>query len=60
MREQPEAVKRITGIFFEEVTIDDRVEENILRLPKDFLLRNWNIPTQPFFPNAAKDLFAKH
>lgn len=45
-------------IIFEEVTIDDRVEENILEIAKGLFAEKLEHTTQPFFPNAAKDLFA--
>ena len=44
--------------LFGEVTIDDRVEENILEIAKSFFADKLEKTTQPFFPNAAKDLFA--
>lgn len=44
--------------IFEEVTIDDRVEENILEIAKGLFAEKLEHTTQPFFPNAAKDLFA--
>ena len=44
--------------LFGEVTIDDRVEENILGIAKSFFSEKLAHTTQPFFPNAAKDLFS--
>ena len=44
--------------LFGEVSIDDRVEENILEIAKGFFSEKLAQTTQPFFPNAAKDLFA--
>lgn len=44
--------------LFGEVTIDDRVEENILEIAKSFFSEKLAHTTQPFFPNAAKDLFS--
>lgn len=44
--------------LFGEVTIDDRVEENILEIANSFFADKLEKTTQPFFPNAAKDLFA--
>ena len=44
--------------LFGEVTIDDRVEENILEIAKSFFAEKLEHTTQPFFPNAAKDLFS--
>ena len=44
--------------LFGEVSIDDRVEENILEIAKSFFSEKLSHTTQPFFPNAAKDLFS--
>ena len=44
--------------LFGEVSIDDRVEENILEISKNFFSEKLAHTTQPFFPNAAKDLFS--
>lgn len=44
--------------LFGEVSIDDRVEENILEIAKGFFSEKLAHTSQPFFPNAAKDLFA--
>lgn len=44
--------------LFGEVSIDDRVEENILEIAKSFFSEKLAHTTQPFFPNAAKDLFS--
>ena len=43
--------------LFGEVTIDERVEENILEIGKSFFSEKIAHTSQPFFPNAAKDLF---
>ena len=44
--------------LFGEVSIDDRVEENILEIAKSFFSEKLSHTTQPFFPNTAKDLFS--
>ena len=44
--------------IFEELMIDERVEENILEMAKGFFYEKIQSSTQPFFPNAAKDLFS--
>ena len=44
--------------IFEEVTIDDRVEDNILEISKSLFSEKIESSSQPFFPNAAKDLFS--
>lgn len=43
--------------LFGEISIDDRIEENILEIAKSFFSEKLAHTTQPFFPNAAKDLF---
>lgn len=54
---------RATGSFgtdywniFNEVSTDDRVEENILEITNTLFADKIKNTTQPFFPNAAKDL----
>ena len=42
--------------IFDEVNIDDRVEENILEICKTIFGEKLEKTSQPFFPNAAKDL----
>ena len=56
--------ERATGGFgpdywnlFGEIAIDDRIEENILEIAKNLFAEKLKNTTQPFFPNAAKDLF---
>ena len=44
--------------IFEEVTVDDRVEDNILEISKILFSEKIEKSSQPFFPNAAKDLFS--
>lgn len=44
--------------IFREVSIDDRVEENILEVSKILFSEKLEKTSQPFFPNAAKDLFS--
>ena len=44
--------------LFGEVNIDNRVEENILEISKGLFSEKLEHTTQPFFPNAAKDLFS--
>lgn len=44
--------------IFKEVMIDDRVEENILEIARTLFADKIEGSSQPFFPNAAKDLFA--
>lgn len=43
--------------IFREVTADDRVEENIIEIANALFAEKIANTTQPFFPNAAKDLF---
>ena len=43
--------------LFGEIAIDDRIEENILEIAKNLFAEKLKNTTQPFFPNAAKDLF---
>ncbi|MBQ6455859.1 MAG: type IV secretion system DNA-binding domain-containing protein [Mogibacterium sp.] len=56
--------ERATGIrgtdywnIFNEVTADDRIEENVLEIANTLFADKIKNTTQPFFPNAAKDLF---
>lgn len=44
--------------IFGEVSIDDRIEENILEISKNLFAEKLQNTTQPFFPNAAKDIFS--
>lgn len=44
--------------IFGEISIDDRIEENILEISKNFFADRIVRSSQPFFPNAAKDLFS--
>lgn len=43
---------------FNEVMIDDRVEENVYEIAGTLFYDKIHNSSQPFFPNAAKDLFA--
>ena len=43
--------------IFNEVTVDDRLEENIIEIANALFADKIAHSTQPFFPNAAKDLF---
>ena len=42
--------------IFNEVDVDDRLEENILEISKTIFSQKLEKTSQPFFPNAAKDL----
>lgn len=44
--------------LFRELSIDDRIEENVLEIAKSLFTEKIKNTTQPFFPNAAKDIFA--
>lgn len=44
--------------IFNEILIDDRAEENIIEISKTLFFDKIRNSSQPFFPNAAKDLFA--
>lgn len=44
--------------IFREVAIDDRVEENVLEISRTLFTEKIDRSSQPFFPNAAKDLFS--
>lgn len=55
---------RATGGFqtdywnlFNEVTADERIEENVLEIANVLFSEKINKSSQPFFPSAAKDLF---
>ncbi|MRS05691.1 hypothetical protein EG832_21115, partial [bacterium] len=41
---------------FEEIKIDERIEENILEITKYLFSEKLKKSSQPFFPNAAKDV----
>jgi type IV secretory pathway TraG/TraD family ATPase VirD4 len=43
---------------FEEVMIDERVEENVYEIANTIFYDKIHNTSQPFFPNAAKDLFS--
>ncbi len=43
---------------FHEIENDDRMEENIVEIAKTLFHQKLEQSNQPFFPNAAKDLFA--
>ena len=43
--------------LFNEVTADGRIEENVLEIANTLFAKKIRNTTQPFFPNAAKDLF---
>ena len=56
--------ERATGVetadywnIFNEVTADGRIEENVLEIANTLFADKIRNTTQPFFPNAAKDLF---
>ncbi len=44
--------------IFREIMIDDRREENVLEIANTLFAQKMERSSQPFFPNAAKDLFA--
>ena len=44
--------------IFNEITIDDRIDENIIEIAKSLFVEKIEKTTQPFFPNAAKDIFS--
>ena len=44
--------------IFEEVSVDSRVEDNIYEISKILFSEKIDNSSQPFFPNAAKDLFS--
>ena len=44
--------------IFREVTIDGRVEENVMEISRTLFTEKIERSSQPFFPNAAKDLFS--
>ena len=43
--------------IFGEIMIDERTEENIIEISKGLFAEKLEKTNQPFFPNAAKDLF---
>ena len=43
--------------LFEEISVDDRIEENALEIANNLFADRLRQSSQPFFPNAAKDLF---
>lgn len=43
--------------IFDEVAADNRIEENVLEIANVLFAEKIRNTTQPFFPNAAKDLF---
>ena len=44
--------------IFKELEIDERVEENTLEIARSLFTEKIEKTSQPFFPNAARDLFA--
>lgn len=44
--------------IFKEVSIDNCVEDNVLEIAKTIFAEKTENSSQPFFPNAAKDLFS--
>lgn len=44
--------------IFKEIMIDGRVEENVLEIANSLFYEKIHSSSQPFFPNAAKDLFS--
>lgn len=44
--------------LFGEITIDGRIEENVVEIAKTLFADKLTNTTQPFFPNAAKDIFS--
>jgi type IV secretory pathway TraG/TraD family ATPase VirD4 len=44
--------------IFNEIENDERMEENIVEISKSLFNQKLEKTNQPFFPNAAKDLFA--
>lgn len=44
--------------IFSEVSIDERIEENVLEISRTLFYDKIERSSQPFFPNAAKDLFS--
>lgn len=43
--------------IFRDIMIDDRIEENVIEISKTLFAEKIERTSQPFFPNAAKDLF---
>lgn len=44
--------------IFREISVDDRLEENVLEISKTLFHEKINSSSQPFFPNAARDIFS--
>lgn len=44
--------------IFNEIELDEHMEENIVEISKSLFHQKLENTNQPFFPNAAKDLFA--
>jgi len=44
--------------IFNEIELDERMEENIVEISKTLFHQKTEKTNQPFFPNAAKDLFS--
>lgn len=44
--------------IFNEIMIDERIDENVIEISKTLFKEKLEKTTQPFFPNAAKDLFS--
>ena len=44
--------------IFNEIELDEHMEENIVEISKSLFHKKLEKTNQPFFPNAAKDLFA--
>ena len=44
--------------IFREIDVDDRLEENTLEIAKTLFCEKINRSSQPFFPNAAKDILS--
>ncbi len=44
--------------IFNEIELDEHMEENIVEISKSLFHQKLEKTNQPFFPNAAKDLFA--
>lgn len=44
--------------IFGEIMVDDRIEENINEIARTLFDEKIRSSSQPFFPNAAKDLFS--
>lgn len=44
--------------IFNEIELNERMEENIVEISKSLFYEKTSKTSQPFFPNAAKDLFS--